>query len=139
MPLIERREVQLSYTRLTSPIAGVIGDPPDRRRQHHSSRPTTNGLVVVTQIEPISLIFTLPETVSAANPAAAAGDKDALKVLAYSQDDTIQLDEGKVDLVNNEILQTTGSIQIKANFPNQRTGSGRANSSTPGCCFDDTA
>ena len=44
--------------------------------------------------------------------------KGPLKVLAYSQDNKIKLDEGKLALVNNEILQTTGTIQLKAEFPN---------------------
>jgi multidrug efflux system membrane fusion protein len=45
--------------------------------------------------------------------------KTPLKVLAYNQDNTIKLDEGVLGLVNNEILQTTGSIQLKANFSNK--------------------
>ena len=44
--------------------------------------------------------------------------KGPLTVLAYSQDDTIKLDEGKLALVDNEILQTTGTIRLKAEFPN---------------------
>ena len=77
-----------------------------------------NGLVVVTQIEPISLIFTLPETVLPQIQQQQQWTKGPLTVLAYSQDDKIKLDEGKLALVNNQILQTTGSIQLKANFPN---------------------
>jgi len=73
--------------------------------------------VVVTQIEPISLIFTLPETYLPQIQQQMAGGKP-LTVLAYSQDDTIKLDEGKVDLINNEILQTTGAVQLKAEFAN---------------------
>ena len=56
---------------------------------------------------------------SAANSAAAAKTKAPLTVFAYSQDNKIKLDEGTLGLVNNEILQTTGSIQLKANFPNK--------------------
>ena len=74
--LIEAAKVQLSYTRLTSPIDGVVGI-----RQidvgNIISPTTTNGLVVVTQLEPISLIFTLPEGGAAADPQAAASDQDA--------------------------------------------------------------
>ena len=44
--------------------------------------------------------------------------KGPLTVLAYSQDDKIKLDEGKLALVDNEILQTTGTIRLKADFPN---------------------
>jgi membrane fusion protein, multidrug efflux system len=79
---------------------------------------TTNGLVVVTQIDPISLIFTLPETALPQIQQQQQRAKTPLSVLAYSQDDTTMLDQGVLGLVNNEILQTTGSIQLKANFAN---------------------
>jgi multidrug efflux system membrane fusion protein len=78
-----------------------------------------NGLVVVTQIEPISLIFTLPETVLPQIQQQQQKTNKPLTVLAYSQDNTIKLDEGTLGLVSNQILQTTGSIQLKANFPNK--------------------
>jgi multidrug efflux system membrane fusion protein len=116
--LIEAAKVQLSYTRLTSPIDGVVGI-----RQldiGNIIHPTdANGLVVVTQIEPISLIFTLPETVLPQIQAQQQKTKAPLAVIAYSQDNTIKLDEGTLGLVNNQILQTTGSIQLKASFPNK--------------------
>jgi multidrug efflux system membrane fusion protein len=115
--LIEQAQVQLEYTRLTSPISGITGvRQVDVGNIIHPTDP--NGLVVVTQIEPISLIFTLPETdLPQIQQQMAKGQP--LKVLAYSQDDKIELDEGKVDLINNEILQTTGAVQIKAEFPNK--------------------
>lgn len=113
--LIDASKIQLDYTRLTSPISGITGiRQVDIGNIIHPTDP--NGLVVVTQIEPISVIFTLPE-----------GDlpqiqqqmaKGQLKVLAYSQDDKIKLDEGALALVDNEILQTTGTIRLRANFPN---------------------
>jgi multidrug efflux system membrane fusion protein len=115
--LIDAANVQLSYTRLTSPINGVVGI-----RQidvgNIISPSTTNGLVVVTQLQPISLIFTLPETDLPRIQQQQELSKKPLTVLAYSQDNTIKLDQGTLGLVNNEILQTTGSIQLKANFPN---------------------
>jgi len=115
--LIDAANVQLSYTRLTSPIDGVVGI-----RQidvgNIISPSTTNGLVVVTQLQPISLIFTLPETDLPRIQQQQELSKEPLTVLAYSQDNTIKLDQGTLGLVNNEILQTTGSIQLKANFPN---------------------
>jgi multidrug efflux system membrane fusion protein len=114
--LIEQAQVQLGYTRLTSPISGITGvRQVDVGNIIHPTDP--NGLVVVTQIEPISLIFTLPESYLPRIQQQMAGGK-TLKVLAYSQDDTIELDQGKVDLINNEILQTTGAVQIKAEFAN---------------------
>jgi multidrug efflux system membrane fusion protein len=116
--LVEAAKVQLSFTRLTSPIDGVVGI-----RQidvgNIISPSSTNGLVVVTQINPISLIFTLPETVlPRIQQQQQQKTKTPLAVLAYSQDATVLLDQGVLGLVNNEILQTTGSIQLKANFAN---------------------
>src|SRR6195256_4419509 len=116
--LIDAAKVQLSYTRLTSPIDGVVGIRQiDVGNIISPSNP--NGLVVVTQLHPISLIFTLPETSLPQIEQQQQKTKTPLAVLAYSQDDTIQLDQGVLGLVNNEILQTTGSIQLKANFSNK--------------------
>jgi multidrug efflux system membrane fusion protein len=116
--LVEAAKVQLSFTRLTSPIDGTVGI-----RQidvgNIISPSTTNGLVVVTQINPISLIFTLPETNLPKIQQRQQKTNTPLDVLAYSQDDTTLLDQGVLGLVNNEILQTTGSIQLKANFANK--------------------
>jgi multidrug efflux system membrane fusion protein len=113
--LIEQAEVQLSYTRLTSPISGVTGVRQiDVGNIIHPTDP--NGLVVVTQIEPISLIFTLPEADLPQIQMQMA--KGPLTVLAYSQDDKTQLDKGTLLLANNQIVQTTGTVQLKATFPN---------------------
>lgn len=116
--LIEGAKVQLSFTRLTSPIDGVVGI-----RQidvgNIISPSTTNGLCVVTQLDPISLIFTLPETVLPQIQEQQEKTQAPLAVIAYNQDNTIKLGQGQLGLVNNEILQTTGSIQLKANFPNK--------------------
>src|SRR5450631_1021928 len=116
--LIDAAKVELSFTRLTSPIDGVVGI-----RQidvgNIISPSTTNGLVVVTQLDPISLIFTLPETDLPKIQQQQQKTNTPLQVIAYNQDDTIERGQGVLGLVNNEILQTTGSIQLKANFPNE--------------------
>src|SRR5882757_3568613 len=116
--LIDAAKVQLSFTRLTSPIDGVAGI-----RQidvgNIISPSSANGLVVVTQLDPISLIFTLPETVLPQIQQRQQQTKIPLPVLAYNQDNAVKLDQGVLGLVNNEILQTTGSIQLKANFDNK--------------------
>jgi multidrug efflux system membrane fusion protein len=110
--------VQLSYTKLTSPIDGVTGiRQVDVGNIIHPTDP--NGLVIVTQVQPISVIFTLPETDLPEIQLQQEKTKGALTVLAYDQNDTIKLDEGTLGLVNNQVLQTTGSIQLKANFPNK--------------------
>jgi multidrug efflux system membrane fusion protein len=115
--LIDAANIQLSYTRLTSPIDGIVGIRQiDIGNVIHPTDP--NGLVVATQVEPISVIFTLPETDLPEIQQQQLQTKTPLTVLAYSQDGKIQLDQGKLTLVNNQILQTTGSIQLKAEFPN---------------------
>src|SRR6202007_2174957 len=85
--LIDAAKVQLSFTRLTSPIDGIVGI-----RQidvgNIISPSTTNGLCVVTQLDPISLIFTLPETVLPQIQQQQQKSNATLSVLAYSQDDT---------------------------------------------------
>jgi membrane fusion protein, multidrug efflux system len=113
---IEWARTQLSYTQLTSPIDGVTGiRQVDIGNIIHPTDP--NGLVVVTQVEPISVIFTLPETnLPQVQQHLADG---TLKVEAYSQDNTMKLDEGNIDFIDNEIVQTTGSVRFRANFPNK--------------------
>ncbi|MFZ5779641.1 MAG: efflux RND transporter periplasmic adaptor subunit [Pseudomonadota bacterium] len=113
--LIAAASVQLGYTRLTSPIGGITGVRQiDIGNIIHPADP--GGLVVVTQIQPISVIFTLPETdLPRIQEQMARGP---LPVLAYSQDDKIELDRGRLALLDNEILQTTGSVRLKAEFPN---------------------
>lgn len=113
---IDQANVQLSYTRLTSAIPGITGVRQiDIGNVIHPTDP--NGLVVVTQIEPISLLFTLPQTDLPAIQDRMA--KGPLNVIAYSQDNKMKLDEGRLLLVNNEIAETTGTIQLKAEFPNR--------------------
>jgi membrane fusion protein, multidrug efflux system len=115
--IIEQARTNLSYTQLTAPIDGVTGiRQVDEGNIIHPTDP--NGLVDVTQIQPISLIFTLPQTDFVEIQQQMA--KGPLTVLAYSQDDKTKLDEGKLDLVDNQILQTTGTIRLRASFPNAK-------------------
>jgi membrane fusion protein, multidrug efflux system len=115
---IESAQVQLSYTRLTSPIDGVTGIYQiDVGNIIYPNAST--GLVTVTQIQPIAVLFTLPETDLL--KIQRQMKKGLLTVLAYSQDNKIKLDQGKLLLVNNEINQTTGTLQLKAVFPNRQS------------------
>jgi multidrug efflux system membrane fusion protein len=115
--LLQAAQINLSYTRLTSPIDGVTGIR--QIDEGNIIHPTDAfGLVDVAQIQPISMIFTLPEdTLPQIQQQTAKG---GLTVLAYSQDDKTQLDEGKLLLVDNQIVQTTGTIRLRATFPNAR-------------------
>jgi membrane fusion protein, multidrug efflux system len=113
---IEYAAVQLAYTAITSPISGRTGVRMIDAGNIVQTTDTT-GLVVVTQIEPISVLFTLPEDdFDVVNRQMTAGP---LTVVASSRADNKALGQGTVLLINNEINQTTGTIELKATFPNQ--------------------
>jgi len=113
--VIENANINLGYTRLTAPIDGVTGiRQTDAGNIIHPTDPA--GLVDVTQIQPISVLFTLPEQNFVEIQQQMA--KAPLTVMAYSQDGTTLLDQGKLDLIDNQIVQTTGTIRLRAEFPN---------------------
>ncbi|MGA7810873.1 efflux RND transporter periplasmic adaptor subunit [Bradyrhizobium sp.] len=115
--VIENAQVNLGYTRLTAPIDGVTGIR--QIDEGNIIHPTdTNGLVDVTQIQPISLIFTLPETNFPEIQQQMT--KGPIQVFAFSQDDKSQLDAGELLLIDNQINQTTGTIRLRATFPNAK-------------------
>jgi membrane fusion protein, multidrug efflux system len=113
---IDYAMVQLIYTAITSPITGRTGVRLIDAGNIVQTTDTT-GLVVVTQLEPISVLFTLPEDdVGVVNRQMAAG---VLTVVASSRADSKVLGQGTLLLVNNQIDQTTGTAQLKATFPNR--------------------
>ncbi|HEX3843538.1 MAG TPA: efflux RND transporter periplasmic adaptor subunit [Steroidobacteraceae bacterium] len=112
---IESAATQLSYTRITAPIEGRTGlRQVDPGNIVHST--DTNGIVVLTQLQPITAIFTLPENTLGA--VADAMSQGPVQVMALSQGK--ELDHGTVELIDNQIDQTTGTIRLKANFPNPK-------------------
>jgi multidrug efflux system membrane fusion protein len=113
--VIENAKINLGYTRLTAPIDGVTGIRQiDQGNIIHPTDPA--GLVDLTQIQPISVLFTLPEQSLIEIQQQMA--KGPLTVMAFSQDGKTQLDQGKLDLIDNQIVQTTGTIRLRAEFPN---------------------
>ncbi|HWK44154.1 MAG TPA: efflux RND transporter periplasmic adaptor subunit [Stellaceae bacterium] len=114
---IDYAQVQLGYTTITSPIDGVTGiRAVDEGNIVHAT--DTTGLVVLAQLQPISVIFTLPEdNVTTIKRQLAAGR--TLTVSALSSDNKESLGEGTLSLIDNQIDQTTGTIRIKATFPNK--------------------
>jgi membrane fusion protein, multidrug efflux system len=113
--VIDNARTQLDYTRITSPINGRTGirlvDPGNIV---HAA--ATTGIVVVTQVQPISVIFTLPEEdLAAVNMALTAGP---VSVTTVSRDGRTELDQGTLMLVDNEIDQTTATARLKATFSN---------------------
>jgi len=115
---IENARVQLGYTTITSPLDGVTGIRLiDQGNIIHAG--DAAGLVVVTQLQPISVIFTLPQ--SELPVIAAARAKGApLTAVALDGDGVTELDQGTLALIDNQIYPATGTIKLKANFPNDR-------------------
>lgn len=114
---IDNARTQLEYATITAPFAGRTGirlvDPGNII---HAT--DTTGIVVVTQIQPISAIFTLPEDVISQVTQAMANGQ--LTVAALSRDDRTQLDTGTLTLVDNQIDTATGTVKLKATFDNTR-------------------
>jgi multidrug efflux system membrane fusion protein len=114
---IDAARLNLDYARITSPIDGVTGlrlvDPGN---VVHAT--DTTGLVVVTQLDPIAVYFTLPEDdLTPINEAMATGE---LKVDARSRDGDKHLAEGKLTVIDNEINQATATLKLKAVFDNPK-------------------
>jgi membrane fusion protein, multidrug efflux system len=114
---IDNARTQLDYTTIRSPIDGRTGiRQVDPGNNVHAT--DTNGMVVVTQLEPISIIFTLPE--EAFEQLSAALHRGPVTATALSRDDKDQLDQGTVELIDNQIDQTTGTIRVKVILPNKQ-------------------
>jgi multidrug efflux system membrane fusion protein len=112
---VESARLQLDYARITSPIDGVTGVRlVDQGNVVHANDP--NGLVIVTQLDPIAVLFTLPQDELATVSEQMA--KGTLGVAALSRDGQTELGRGQVELIDNQINATTSTIRLKAIFPN---------------------
>ncbi len=113
---IDNAKLNLVYCHITSPISGRVGlrlvDPGN---MVHAT--DTNALLVITQLQPIAVLFTLPED----NLPAVSQHmgKGTLQVDAYSRDDQTKLGTGKLETIDNQIDQTTGTGRLKAVFDNK--------------------
>ena len=113
---IENARTQVDYTQIKSPIDGRTGVRlVDVGNIVHASDQT--GIVVITQLHPISVVFTLPEQ-NLQEILNQGGANGGLKVLALDRGNTSTLDEGVLAVVDNEIDPTTGTVKLKATFPN---------------------
>jgi membrane fusion protein, multidrug efflux system len=113
---IDNAQTQLNYATIRSPLTGKVGfrlvDPGNIV---HAA--DTTGIVTIVKLQPISVVFTAPEeSVSAISNSLAAG---VVPVTALSSDGLRTLSEGRLALVNNEVDQATGTIQMKATFENK--------------------
>lgn len=110
--------VQLSYTSIVAPISGRTGIRfVDQGNIIHAN--DANGLVVIAQLQPISLLFTLPQqNLSEIHKYSSGADK--FTVLALDRDNQTVLDEGELAVIDNQIDTSTGTIRLKAIFPNNQ-------------------
>jgi multidrug efflux system membrane fusion protein len=114
---IETAHLNLDYARITSPIDGVTGvrliDPGNVVRQADPG-----GIVVVAQLDPIAVLFTLPQDELGPVAEALAAGRPAVD--AYSRDGSTLLGTGELALIDNQINQATATIRLKALLPNPR-------------------
>ena len=114
---IQTARLNLDYSRITSPIDGVTGirivDPGNV--VHAADQ---NGIVLVTQLDPIAVVFTLPQdNLPAVSEAMGQGP---LTVDVFSRDGSTLLGSGKLELIDNQINQATSTMRLKAVLPNPR-------------------
>jgi multidrug efflux system membrane fusion protein len=114
--LIDNAKLQIVYCHITAPFNGRIGlRQVDPGNIAHAT--DANPMLVLTQLEPIAVIFTLPEDLL---PSVAQHMKKAtLEVDAFSRDDQTKLATGKLLTIDNQIDQTTGTAKLKAVFDNK--------------------
>jgi len=115
---IDAQKLNLTYCRIISPVTGRVGlRQVDAGNYVQTSDP--NGIVVVTQLQPISVIFTLPEdnlpTVMKRVRAGAT-----LPVTAFDRTGANEIAKGKLDTVDNQIDPTTGTVKLRAIFDNEQ-------------------
>ncbi|MFT4132601.1 efflux RND transporter periplasmic adaptor subunit [Labrys sp. (in: a-proteobacteria)] len=116
---IASAQATLAYTTITAPIDGRAGiRSVDVGNVVQASGST--GLVTLTQLKPIAVLFSVPQQALA--EIAPAGGKEPLQVEALRGDNKVLIDTGKLEVVNNEVDASTGTIQLKAIFPNEALG-----------------
>ncbi len=114
---IDNAKLQLTYSRITAPISGRIGlRLVDVGNIVHAT--DTNGLLVITQLQPISVIFSLPQD-QLPQVMAKLHTGVQLNVEAYDRDDTAKIATGKLQTIDNQIDVTTGTYKLKSVFDNE--------------------
>jgi multidrug efflux system membrane fusion protein len=114
--LVDAQSLNISYCRIVSPITGRVGlrlvDP-----GNYVQTSSTSGIAVITQLQPISVVFSLPEDdLPDIMPQFTAGTP--LIVTAYDRANLRQLAVGKVSAIDNQIDTTTGTVKVRAQFDN---------------------
>ena len=113
---IDNQRLQLVYSRIIAPISGRVGlRLVDAGNMVHAT--DANGMLVITQVQPIAVIFTLPED-NLPEVSAQMKRGAQLTVEAFSRDDKTKLADGKLLTIDNQIDQTTGTVKLKSQFDN---------------------
>jgi len=115
--LVDAQALNISYCRIVSPITGRVGlrlvDP-----GNYVQTTSSTGMAVITQLQPISVVFSVPEDeLPDIAPQFAAGTP--LLVTAYDRSNLRQLAVGKVSAIDNQIDTTTGTVKVRAQFDNE--------------------
>lgn len=115
--LLDSAKLQLSYARITAPITGRLGlRLVDQGNMIHAS--DANGLVVITQIQPIAAIFTVAED-NLPSIMKQLHSRENLTIEAYDRRGNLKLAQGQVLAVDNQIDTSTGTIKLKGQFSNE--------------------
>jgi len=114
---VDAQKLNLIYCHIISPVTGRVGlrqvDP-----GNYIQTSSTTGIVVVTQLQPISVIFTLPEdSLPAVLKQVHAGQ--TLEATAYDRTGNIKIEVGKLSTMDNQIDTTTGTLKLRATFDNK--------------------
>jgi multidrug efflux system membrane fusion protein len=115
---IDNAKLQIVYSHITAPISGRIGlRLVDMGNMVHAT--DANGLLVITQLQPISVLFSLPQD-QLPQVVAKMHSAKALTVEAYDRDNTDKIATGKLLTIDNQIDATTGTYKLKATFDNTK-------------------
>ena len=113
---VDSANLNLTYCHITAPVSGLVGlwqvDP-----GNYVTPNLTNGLVVLAQVQPISVIFSLPED-DIPQVVARQHTGAAIPVVAFDRADTHQLATGTLGPIDNEVDSSTGTFKLRAEFPN---------------------
>ena len=117
--LVDNAKLQLTYSRITAPVTGRVGlRQVDPGNIVHAS--DANGVVVITQIDPINVLFSVPET-SLTNVLSASQDaKGQLKVEVWDRDNLHKIADGMLLAMDNQLNTATGTVNLKAKFSNEK-------------------
>jgi multidrug efflux system membrane fusion protein len=114
---VDAQKLNLIYCHITAPVTGRVGlrqvDP-----GNYITTSSTTGIVVITELQPISVIFTLPEdSLPAVLKQTHAGQ--TLQAVAYDRTGTTKIETGQLATIDNQIDTTTGTVKLRANFDNK--------------------